>query len=71
MIFKCVTFSVLAAVLTVACGESSPQTSGSEPAVLATTTIWADVVENVSCASPATVEVIIPAGSDPQGFEPS
>jgi zinc/manganese transport system substrate-binding protein len=39
------------------------------PPLVATTTIWADVVSNVACDEEVTA--IIPAGADPHGFEPS
>ncbi len=40
------------------------------PAIIVTTSIWADVVSNVTCGE-ARVETLIPIGSDPHGFEPS
>ncbi len=57
-----------------ACGSDDPATSGQEnerPTVVATTTIWADVVRNVACDGLADVETIVPAGGDPHSFEPS
>lgn len=45
-------------------GLSSGQT------IVATTGIWADVVNNVSCGA-AEVLTLIPAMADPHGFEPS
>jgi zinc/manganese transport system substrate-binding protein len=57
----------------VACGDDdTPRaTADAAPVVIATTTIWADVVRNVACGDRATVETIIPAGGDPHSFEPS
>ncbi len=62
-------------VVLASCGsDNSDQVAGvsqsSGPLVIATTTIWADVVEQVSCGQ-ANVESIVPAGSDPHSFEPS
>ncbi len=39
--------------------------------MVATTTIWADVVRNVACDGLADVQTIVPAGGDPHSFEPS
>ncbi|MCY3642405.1 MAG: zinc ABC transporter substrate-binding protein, partial [Acidimicrobiaceae bacterium] len=53
-------------------GDPSPGPSGAEtPTILATTSIWADVVANVACDGLAEVEAIIPVGGDPHGYEPS
>lgn len=41
------------------------------PSVIATTTIWADVTEEVACEGLAEVDTIIPPGGDPHSFEPS
>lgn len=41
------------------------------PVVVATMSIWADVVANVACDGSAEVESLIPAGGDPHEFEPS
>ncbi|MCP3993300.1 MAG: zinc ABC transporter substrate-binding protein [Actinomycetia bacterium] len=59
---------------TAACASSDdavPATSeeASGPVIVATTTIWADVVANVACDDQADVRPLIPAGADPHGFE--
>ena len=65
----------LAALVAAACsGDPSPEppSAGAEtPTILATTSIWADVVSNVACDGLAEVETIIPVGGDPHGYEPS
>ncbi|MYE57934.1 MAG: hypothetical protein F4X30_12795, partial [Acidimicrobiaceae bacterium] len=62
-----------AALAAAACsGDPSPEPSGAEtPTILATTSIWADVVANVACDGLAEVGAVIPVGSDPHGYEPS
>lgn len=62
--------SALATVLLTGCATSSGS-NDSAPTVLVTTSIWADVVENVLCGQTVAVEVIIPPGGDPHAFEPS
>ncbi|MCY3648416.1 MAG: zinc ABC transporter substrate-binding protein, partial [Acidimicrobiaceae bacterium] len=55
-------------------GDPAPEPPGvgaEPPTILATTSIWADVVANVACDGLAVVETIIPVGSDPHGYEPS
>ena len=55
-------------------GDPAPEPPGvgaETPTILATTSIWADVVANVACDGLALVETIIPVGSDPHGYEPS
>ncbi|MGI9623068.1 MAG: metal ABC transporter substrate-binding protein [Acidimicrobiales bacterium] len=62
------------AVFAVACGdEASSQPSGAaeQPYVAATTSIWADVASELSCASDLEVVSVIPLGADPHSFEPS
>jgi zinc/manganese transport system substrate-binding protein len=52
-------------------GDSAPPEAGDgRPAIIVTTSIWADVVSSVTCGE-ARVETLIPIGSDPHGFEPS
>lgn len=57
------------------CGDTSedPGSSGSSGvrSVIATTSIWADIVANVACGGIARVESLFPRGSDPHAFEPS
>ena len=65
----------VAALVAAACsGDPSPEppsAAAETPTILATTSIWADVVANVACDGLADVEAIIPVGSDPHGYEPS
>lgn len=42
---------------------------GDPVALVATTSIWADIASNVACGAP--VATIIPAGADPHSYEPS
>jgi zinc/manganese transport system substrate-binding protein len=48
--------------------EGAADDDGRSPLV-ATTTIWADIVSHVACGEDVTA--VIPAGADPHGFEPS
>jgi zinc/manganese transport system substrate-binding protein len=61
------------ALVTSACGSDSATTESSNgvPTVVATTTIWADVVRNVACDGLAEIQTVVPAGGDPHSFEPS
>lgn len=67
------------AVLLAACGgdggaDGAPAAGaagGDGPYLVATTGIWADVVERVACDGPLDVRTIVPAGGDPHSFEPS
>ncbi len=65
----------LAALVAAACsGDPAPEPPSAvaeTPTILATTSIWADVVSNVACDGLAEVEAIIPVGGDPHGYEPS
>jgi len=71
----------LALILTLVAGCVAPRGGepGSEPSagnevapvVVATTSIWADVVGNVACGDLAEIRQLIPPGADPHGFEPS
>jgi zinc/manganese transport system substrate-binding protein len=45
--------------------------AGPRPTLVASTTIWADVVSNVTCTNLAEVITIVPAGADSHTFEPS
>ncbi len=51
-------------------GDSVPA-AGDRPVIVATTSIWADVVANVACDGLATVETLVPVGADPHAFSPS
>ncbi len=54
---------------------TQPQADAAESAppavIMATTTIWADVIRNVACGGLADVESILPPLADPHDFEPS
>ena len=59
-----------------ACGgsdDSSVENSSVDgvPVVVATTSIWADVTENVACDGLADVQTVVPLGGDPHSFEAS
>jgi zinc/manganese transport system substrate-binding protein len=70
-----VLFTVTAALAAGGCGGdvggSSVGAGGNGPPIVATTSIWADVARNVACDDAAEVVTVIPAGSDPHGFEAS
>jgi zinc/manganese transport system substrate-binding protein len=44
---------------------------GDDPVVVATTSIWADIVDRLDCADQFTVDALIPVGGDAHSFEPS
>ena len=55
-------------------GDPSPEPPDAQaetPTILATTSIWGDVVANMACDGLAEVDAIIPVGGDPHGYEPS
>jgi zinc/manganese transport system substrate-binding protein len=64
------------AIITVAiaalagCGDDSVE-SDSGRTVVATTSIWGDIVSNVACDGVADVRTVFPPGVDPHTFEPS
>jgi zinc/manganese transport system substrate-binding protein len=68
--------SVAAGVLVLAgCGgddNGSSEAAGS-PAVVATTSVWADIVDAATCRGEAGIDVVglIPPGADPHGYEAS
>lgn len=54
------------------CGNDDDASDGSgAPTVMATTSIWADVVANVACDGMADVVTLIPPGGDAHAFQPS
>jgi zinc/manganese transport system substrate-binding protein len=59
------------ALVVSSCGSDDPATSDSATTIVATTTIWADVVANVACDGLADVRTVVPPGGDPHSFEPS
>lgn len=52
-------------------GDSADSRSEMKPSIVATTSIWADVVANLACDGLADVRSLIPTGADPHAFEPS
>lgn len=57
-----------------ACGDEGPSDSSASagdelPVILATTSIWADIVGHVACDGSAVIETLIPDGSDAHQFE--
>ncbi len=60
------------ALVAAGCGDDDDSVESVDaPMVIATTSIWGDVVANVACDGAAEVETLIPPGGDPHGFEPS
>ena len=62
--------------LTASCGDEGAGSGGPDagsPVVLATTSIWADVIGELTCDGEAgvTVETLMPPGVDPHQYEPS
>ncbi|MEJ7723878.1 MAG: metal ABC transporter substrate-binding protein [Ilumatobacteraceae bacterium] len=62
--------------LAAACGDEGAGSGGPDagsPVVLATTSIWADVIGELTCNGEAgvTVETLMPPGVDPHQYEPS
>lgn len=66
-------------VVAVGCGSAASTELAAAPhaaadgriQIVATTSIWADIVSNVACGGLAKVETLIPVGGDPHAFEPS
>ena len=71
-ILVCATGIVAALALLISgCGNDDDAGSDGLPVVMATTSIWADVLANVVCDDQAEVITLIPPGGDPHGFQPS
>jgi zinc/manganese transport system substrate-binding protein len=63
---------VAAGLALVAAGPLYAGAAGGEtPIVIATTSIWADLVDRLDCGDHFTVEALIPIGGDAHSFEPS
>jgi zinc/manganese transport system substrate-binding protein len=71
MILRTVPVVAVAALAVTACGDDDAPAGDGRPVVVATTSIWGDVVANVACDGIADVRVIVPPGADPHTFEPS
>ncbi|MCQ3811246.1 MAG: metal ABC transporter substrate-binding protein [Acidimicrobiia bacterium] len=59
------------ALLVSGCGNDDDAASDGSPTIMATTSIWADIVANVACDGQAEVITLIPPGGDPHAFQPS
>ena len=60
------------ALLVSGCGnDDDDAASDGLPTIMATTSIWTDVVANVACDGQAEVITLIPPGGDPHAFQPS
>lgn len=65
---------LLLAVIVASCGGSTSVVESASPdtnSILVTTSIWADVVDNLTCSEPGSFEPLIPPGADPHGYRPS
>jgi len=64
--------AVVAALFASSCSSDSSSGDGGEQSltIVATTSIWADVAAAVA-GDDATVEVLVPRGADPHGYQPS
>lgn len=65
---------MLTALIVGACGTATTvddTEASAAPTIIATSSIWADIVANVACDGVAQVENLIPVGADPHGYEPS
>lgn len=66
-----------AIVVAAGCGDAATDegpivdAGSGAPVVIATTSVWADVVANLTCDGLATVQTVIPIGADAHAFEPS
>ncbi len=59
------------ALLLTACGDDDPAGDTERPTIIATTSIWADLVADLACGGQARVGTLVPVGGDPHSFEPS
>lgn len=59
------------ALLLTACGDDDPAGDTERPTIIATTSIWADLVADLACGGQARVDTLVPVGGDPHSFEPS
>jgi zinc/manganese transport system substrate-binding protein len=67
-----ITLAVATTVALAACGSDDGADStadSADDAVIATTSIWADITSSVGCGTP--IDTLIPIGADPHTFEPS
>jgi zinc/manganese transport system substrate-binding protein len=54
-----------------ACGGSTGDDGQGAISVVASTSLWADVVESVACDPAVEVPTVVPGGGDPHAYEPS
>lgn len=70
---RALTGLLAAALLLTACGDGESDdpaaTDDETPTIVVTTSVWADIVEHVTCDGLARVETLIPDGGDPHQFE--
>lgn len=73
MSVRALTWLLAAVVVLASCSNDGSADGGGtgagRPTVVVTTSIWADVVEQLTCEGLATVETLIPDGGDPHQFE--
>jgi zinc/manganese transport system substrate-binding protein len=60
-----------AAGLALVAAGARPASADDTSVVIATTSIWSDIVDRVDCGDHFAVETLIPAGGDAHAFEPS
>ncbi len=68
---RAITVVAALALLVSGCGNDDDSASDGSPTIMATTSIWADIVANVACDGQAEVITLIPPGGDPHAFQPS
>lgn len=71
-VLRATAVAATAALALAACGDGDTDRvddGAAASGIVATTTVWADIVSNVACGEP--VAAIIPAGADPHSYEPS
>lgn len=59
------------ATASIAIGPAAAAAADDQPVVIATMSIWADIVDQVDCTDTFDVQSLIPAGGDPHSYEPS
>ena len=68
---RAITVVAALALLVSGCGNDDDAASDGSPTIMATTSIWSDIVANVACDGQAEVITLIPPGGDPHAFQPS
>ncbi len=70
---RLLSLAIVSALALAGCSSGSSDSSDPDdgrPVVVVTTSIWADVVGNITCGL-VRVETLLPGGADPHAFEPS